>query len=188
MVATIFLDWMLSLGVGLLFGRIGEHSHAPGAARLSSAGFRAGALAQLALMAVSVTLYAVSDDWMWMYWVDPAALPFGIVFMAFAMYAVAFLAGYLLAPELDRLRAGSSWVAIGLTAVAITVLEVTTWDRLTSLGTLSEFLAGRAGGLRGGFLAVLAVGGGVVIVLTAALLRALARIGTAPAEHPARRG
>lgn len=188
MVETIFLDWMLSLGVGLLFGRIGEHSHAPGASRLSSAGFRAGVLAQVALMAVSVTLYAVSDDWMWMYWVDPAALPFGIVLMAFAMYAVAFLAGFLLAPELDRLRAGSSWVAIGLTAVAITVLEVTTWDRLTSLGTPAEFAAGTAGGLRGGFLAVLGIGGTFVIVLTAALLRALARVGSMPAERPARRG
>jgi multisubunit Na+/H+ antiporter MnhB subunit len=172
-VETVFLDWLLSLGVGLLFGRLGMRALEDGRSRLASPAFRAGALTQAVLMAVSVTLYALSPEWMWMYWADPAQLPLGIVVLAFAMYAVAFLAGFLLAPELERLRPGAAWWALGAVAAGATLLELLAWDRLTRLGTVSEFASGTAGALSGAFLAVLVVGGGALIVLGAMLARSL---------------
>lgn len=175
MVATIFLDWLLSLGVGLLFGRVGLSSLEKGRSRLASRAFRAAALTQASLMIVSIALYALSAEWMWMYWADPALLPLGIEVMAFAMYAVAFLAGFLLAPELERLRAGAAWVALGAVAAGTLALEVLAWDELTHLGTLAEFASGRAEPLGGPFLGVLAVGGPAVIVLAAVLVRRLLR-------------
>jgi len=179
-VETIFLDWLLSLGTGLLFGKLGIVSLRPGRSRLASAGFLAGASVQVLLMAVSLSLYALSAEWMWMYWVDPAGLPVGIVVLAFAMYAVAFLAGYLLAPELERIRMGAAWWAVGAVAVGATLLELLAWDRLTALGTLAEFATGQAPGLGGVFLAVLLIGGGAVIGLGLWLAMAVRRAVPAP--------
>ncbi len=183
MVETIFLDWLLSLGTGLLFGRLGITTLRPGRSRLSSAGFLAGAAVQVLLTAVSLSLYALSAEWMWMYWVDPAGLPVGIVVLAFAMYAVAFLAGYLLAPELERIRMGSAWWAVGAVAVGATLLELLAWDRITALGSLSEFASGDAPGLGGTFLVVLAVGGAAVIGLGLWLALSVRR--AVPAPDPA---
>jgi FtsH-binding integral membrane protein len=174
-VETIFLDWLLSLGTGLLFGLVGARTLPPGGSRLRSRAFVLGVLTQLILTSVSIALYVLSDDWMWMYWVDPARLPLGIEILAFAMYGVAFLAGFLLAPELERLRKGATWWALGATAVAITGMELFAWDRLTKLGSFGEFASGAAGGLEGTFLVVLAVGLPGVVLVLAAMLRTLAR-------------
>jgi hypothetical protein len=174
-VETIFLDWLLSLAVGLVFGALGARDGEAPRSRLATPAFRAGALTQGVLMTVSVALYALSDDWMWMYWADPARIPFGIEVLAFVMYAVAFLAGFLLAPELERLRPGAAWWALGAVVVAVTAMELFAWDELTHLGTLAEFRAGTAGGLDGTFLAVLGIGGPLVIVLGAVLARSLLR-------------
>jgi hypothetical protein len=174
-VETIFLDWLLSLGAGLLFGRVGLRTVRPGEPLLRSRAFVLGAVVQVLLTATSVILYSLSDDWMWMYWVDPAGLPLGIVVLAFVMYGVAFLAGFLVAPELERLRMGAAWWAIGATAVGITLLELFAWERLTTLGTFGQFASGTAGGLEGTFLAVLAVGLPGVLLAVAGTLRSLTR-------------
>lgn len=140
MVATVFLDWGLSFGAGLLFAIVGRAGAAP--KRFRTSAFRWGLVyLHLGVIAISVVLYALQPDWMWMYWVDAATLPIAVHIVAFALYEVCFLAGFTLGAELSA-RAG--WGVAGLMAIVISATEFTTRTRLFHLGTYDEFAAGRA--------------------------------------------
>lgn len=140
MVETVFLDWGLSFGAGLLFALAGRAGLAP--RRFDTKAFRWGlAYLHLGVIAISVVLYAMQPDWMWMYWVEASTLPIAVHILAFVIYELCFLAGFTLAAELTRRQA---WGLVGLTAVAISATEFTTRTRLFHLGTFEEFHAGRA--------------------------------------------
>ena len=75
-VETIFLDWGLALGAGLLFGMAGRGESAAVGALVRTRAFKWGlGYLHVGVIAISVTLYAIEPDWMWMYYVDPAGLP-----------------------------------------------------------------------------------------------------------------
>lgn len=150
MVETIFLDWGLSLGAGLLFGIAGRHEAARSPRLLATRAFLWGlASLHVGVVAVSAALYAMAPDWMWMYWVDPDALPLAVVALAFALYEAAYVAGFALGAELERLRRGAGWAAAGVLFALISAAEATTRTRLFHFGSREEFLAGRApGGIR----------------------------------------
>lgn len=140
--ATVFLDWGLAFGAGALFAIAGRDEVAGTPQRLRTRAFRWGfAYLHLGVLSISLTLYAINPDWMWMYWIDPSALPAGIQALAFVLYEVCFVAGFLLAAELAR---RSAWLLAGLTAAAITTLEITARTRLFRFGTIDEFQAGTA--------------------------------------------
>ncbi|HVL88914.1 MAG TPA: hypothetical protein VM841_01635 [Actinomycetota bacterium] len=142
MATTVFLDWGLAFGAGVLFAIAGSGEVAETPRRLQTRAFRWGfAYLHLGVLSISLTLYAINPDWMWMYWVDPAALPAGIQALAFVLYQICFLAGFLLTAELAR---RSAWLLAGLTAAAIIALEITARTRLFRFGTIDEFRAGTA--------------------------------------------
>jgi hypothetical protein len=139
-VETVFLDWGLSFGAGLLFALAGGAGASP--RRFQTKAFRWGlAYLHLGVIAISVVLYAMQPDWMWMYWVDASTLPVAVHILAFVIYEVCFLAGFTLGAELERHRA---WSVVAATALAISATEFTTRTRLFHLGTFDEFHAGRA--------------------------------------------
>jgi len=141
-IETVFLDWGLAFGTGVLFAIAGRSEIAATSQRIRTRAFRWGfAYLHLGVLSISLTLYALNPDWMWMYWVDPRALPAGIQALAFVMYEVCFVAGFLLAAELAR---RSGWLLAGITAAAITTLEITARTRLFRFGTIDEFRAGTA--------------------------------------------
>lgn len=140
MVETVFLDWGLSLGAGLLFALAGGAEARE--RRFDSRAFRWGlAYLHLGVVALSIALYALEPDWMWMYWVDASTLPVAVHVLAFVMYEVCFLAGFTLGAEL---KTNHAWGVVALTALAISATEYTTRTRLFHLGTFDEFAAGRA--------------------------------------------
>ncbi len=142
MIATVFLDWLLSFGTGTLFAIAGHAEVAGAQHRLRARAFRWGMLyLHLGILSISLALYAVERDWMWMYWVDARALPAAIQVLAFALYEVCFIAGFFLAAELQRRAA---WLIAAATAAAITTLEVAARTRLLRFGSLAEFQAGTA--------------------------------------------
>lgn len=142
MIETVFLDWGLSLGAGLLFGLAGRRELAAARSKLATRAFRWGLVyLHAGVIAVSLTLYAMNRDWMWMYWVDPRTLPVPVHVAAFALYEVCFLAGFFLASELPA-RAG--WALAGALFAAITATEAAARTRLFHVGTLEEFRAGAA--------------------------------------------
>lgn len=145
MIATVFLDWGLSFGAGLLFGIAGRGEFAVAPSRVATRPFRWGlAYLHVGVIAISLVLYAMNPDWMWMYWVDPRALPVAVVGAAFALYEVCFLAGFFLATEIDRRRRTLTWVVAAGMFAAIIAAEIATRVRLLHFGTIDEFAAGRA--------------------------------------------
>ncbi|MGZ4103909.1 MAG: hypothetical protein ACXVP8_01460 [Actinomycetota bacterium] len=148
MVETVFLDWPLAFGVGLLFGLAGrrEIDAAPPGFRTRS--FRWGfAYLHVGIIAVSVTLYALNPDWMWMYYVRASALPVVVVAMVFAMYEASFVAGFLVGPALERARRGAGIVLAVAFGVALATAEIASRARLSHFASFDSYHAGtvRAG-------------------------------------------
>ncbi|MGH2740161.1 MAG: hypothetical protein ACRDH6_06740 [Actinomycetota bacterium] len=176
MVETVFFDWALSFGVGLLFGIFGRPEFDRARSRLTTRAFALGfAFETVAVLPIALSVYVLAPDWMWMYWVDSARLSVGVEVFAFAMYYVSFVAGFLLAPELERLRARLAWIVWGMGSIGLLTAVVLTKDRLLALGTVSEFEAGTTASFTGSpFWVTLAglVGAGVFLVLALGALRA----------------
>ena len=145
MIETVFLDWGLAVGAGLLFGLAGRNEVASAVSLFRTRAFRWGLVyLHIGVIAISATLYVLEPAWMWMYWVDPRNLPIVVVVLAFVMYEVAFIGGFALAAELERVRRNATWVLAGFAGVAITAAEVATRTRLFHFGSFDEFAAGRA--------------------------------------------
>ena len=145
MIETVFLDWALALGAGLIFGLAGRREVAASPSFTRTRAFRWGfAYLHLGVLAISLTLYAIEPAWMWMYWVDPARLPVVVVVMAFLLYEICYVAGFALAAELERWRRNSTWVLVGAMGAAITAAEFATRVRLFHFGSFDDFAAGRA--------------------------------------------
>jgi hypothetical protein len=144
-IETVFLDWGLALGAGLLFGLAGRNEVASTPSLFRTRAFRWGlAYLHIGVIAISATLYVLEPAWMWMYWVDPTKLPIVVVVLAFVMYEVAYIGGFALAAELERVRRNAAWIlALGMFA-AITTGEIATRTRLFHFGSFDEFAAGRA--------------------------------------------
>lgn len=145
MVETIFLDWALSFGAGLLFGMAGRGESASVGALMRTRAFKWGlAYLHIGIIAISAALYVIEPDWMWMYWVDSAGLPVVVVVLSFLMYEAAFFAGFALASEIERQRRNATWALAGAMFAAITLVEVLTWRRLFHFGSFAEYHAGAA--------------------------------------------
>ena len=175
-VETVFLDWGLSFGTGLLFAMAGRPEITAARSYFSTRAFRWGlAYLHLGVIAISVPLYLLHRDWMWMYWVDASTLPVAVHIVAFALYEVCFLAGFMLGAELVP---KVSWTIAGGMFVAISTTEVVTRTRLFHLGTFEEFSAGRApAAIAGGHVEaawwLVSIGG---VASTVALVVALRRL------------
>lgn len=142
---TVFLDWALSFGAGLLFALAGRRELASSGSLFGTRAFRWGlAYLHLGVLAISITLYAIEPAWMWMYWVDPARLPLVGVIMVFLLYEACYVAGFVLASEIERRRANATWILAGAMFVAISIAEFATRVRLFHFGSFEEFAAGAA--------------------------------------------
>ncbi|MGH2727855.1 MAG: hypothetical protein ACRDKS_12860 [Actinomycetota bacterium] len=145
MVETIFLDWALAFGAGLLFGMAGRGESASVGALMRTRAFKWGlAYLHLGVIAISATLYIIEPAWMWMYWVHPSSVPIVVVILSFLVYEACFFAGFALASEIERRRRNATWWLAGSMFAAITVGEVVSWRRLFHFGSFEEFAAGKA--------------------------------------------
>jgi hypothetical protein len=144
-VETVFLDWPLAFGAGLLFGLVGLREVSLNPPGFRTRAFRWGLLyLHLGIIAVSVSAYAVNPDWMWMYYVDARSLPIVVIALVFAMYEAAFIAGFLLGPALERARRGAGIAFAIATGIGITLAEALSRARLGHFGTLDQFRSGTA--------------------------------------------
>lgn len=183
MIETFFLDWGLCVGVGLLFGRAGRREAAAAGSALRTRAFRIGFLyTQAGVIAVSLALFAMNPDWMWMYWLRPADLPVAVVVLSFALYEACYIAGFAIASELERFRRDASRAPIAALGVLLTAAEVATRVRLFHFGSVDEFRAGLAPlGIRTSPLRIepevwlLLGAGGVSLALLALLVRSASR-------------
>jgi hypothetical protein len=144
-VETIFLDWALAFGAGLLFGMAGRGESAAVGSLMRTRAFKWGlAYLHLGVIAISASLYVIEPAWMWMYWVDPVRVPIVVVVLSFLLYEVCYFAGFALASEIERARRNATWAIAGAMFAAITAAEIATWRRLFHFGSFEEFNAGAA--------------------------------------------
>jgi hypothetical protein len=144
-IETVFLDWTLALGAGLLFGLAGRGEVASSPSMTKTRAFRWGLIyLHVGVLAISLALYAIEPAWMWMYWVDPAKLPVVVVALAFVLYEVCYVAGFAIASELERRRRNATWILAAGMFAAITAGEIASRVRLFHFGSFEEFAAGRA--------------------------------------------
>lgn len=149
MVETFFLDWGLSFGAGILFAAAGRNEIASARSLLRSRAFRVGFAWLIAgVLGVALLLYAINPDWMWMYFFQPR-LPGAVVALAFALYPIAFVAGFALGAELASAARVAGWAAAAAVGGVITAAEYATRERLFNFGTFIEYVSGQAGGAFG---------------------------------------
>jgi hypothetical protein len=99
------------------------------------------------LVATPAILYVaiVHPDWSWLYWVDPARLPFGTTTLVVIAAAAAELGGYLAGWALLRTRHRRElMLTVAALALVLLVLFILLHDRLVHAGTFSEFTLGTA--------------------------------------------
>ena len=138
-IETFFLDWPFCFAAGLLFSMAGAREIARARSPYKTAAFRTGfAYTQAGLLGIGIVFYALRPDWMWMYWVESARIPVVVVVLCFAMYEVAFLAGFALGPVL----AARVKTTIAATAICLGAAEYAPRTRLLHLGSLEGFTAG----------------------------------------------
>jgi hypothetical protein len=99
----------------------------------------------IVLWPVAIYLYLVHPDWSWMYWVDPASLPRGLLGLVLAAWLVALLGGYLGGWALIRRRGQrSAWVALGAGAATWLTAVLVAHARISRYGTYAAFHQGKA--------------------------------------------
>ncbi len=156
---------------GLFFSwlAVDPHDGRPMRARRS---FRAGAIFAGGAYAVSRGLYAISADWMVLYWIDPPELgPVATVAVGLALYVLPFLLGYALGIACRRSGSRAGLVATVIGLLLEVGLLVFAFDAFWRVGTREEFLAGEGTLLltHPGMMSVL-VGGIVVLLLWVGLV------------------
>ena len=135
-------------GIGLLFSIAAHKGGAPQASVFRTRHFWL-ALIYLVVLLISVALicYIIEPDWMWMYFVDYRKVPLAVVVYTFCFYPALFCFGYLMVPELDKLRPGLALQVYYGVNVAIVVFCLAFIHRLWHVGTIDEYAIGEAPGL-----------------------------------------
>lgn len=127
---------------GLFFSwlAVDPHDGRPIHARRS---FRAGAVFAVGAYAISRGLYAISADWMVLYWIDPPVLgPGATVAVGLALYVLPFVLGYILGHSCRRNGSRAALLAAGVGLLFEVGLLVIAFDAFWWVGTREEILAG----------------------------------------------
>jgi hypothetical protein len=144
-VETVFLDWALAFGAGIVFGLAGRREIALAPPGFRTRAFRWGlAYLHLGIIAISAVTYAINPDWMWMYYVRARSLPIIVVIMVFALYEASFVAGFLVGPALERARRGTGLTVAVAFGLALSIAEVAARARLSHFATFDEYHTGIA--------------------------------------------
>jgi hypothetical protein len=119
---------------------------------------------------VALYFYLVHPAWSWMYLIDPARLPGGIVVLVLLAYMATLLAGYLGGWALVKMqREKLLYVALAVIGVGLIVFLIAARGRISHAGTYDEYHAGHAlnlgEGKLGWALAATSTGVAIAIVL-----------------------
>ena len=170
MIPTVPFDLILSVFVGLVFAACARVQFAGGgtpwgrelAAVLSFEG--------IIVWPVALYFYLVHPAWSWMYLIDPARLPWGIVVLVLLAYVATLLGGYLGGWALVRVgKEKILFAALAVVGVGLILFLIIARARISHTGTFEEFRAGHAlalgEGKLGWALAAAATGVAISVVL-----------------------
>lgn len=148
MIKTIQLDMFVLFGMGLLFSIAAHKGGRPEGSVFRTRHFKLSlAFAVLVGGGIALACYIIEPDWMWMYWVNYREVPLAVVVYAFCGYPAMFVLGYLLAPELGKLRPGFDWHVYYLVNVVIIAICIIFIHRIWHVGTIEQYASGDAPGM-----------------------------------------
>jgi hypothetical protein len=135
-------------GMGLLFSVAANKAGRPEGSVLGTRHFRLSfAFAVVIGGGIALACYIIEPDWMWMYWVNYREVPLAVVIYAFCGYPTMFVLGYLVAPELGKLRPNLDMQVYYLVNVIIIVIVLVFIHRIWHVGTIEEYAGGSAQGM-----------------------------------------
>ncbi|HEX4462487.1 MAG TPA: hypothetical protein VIA18_31135 [Polyangia bacterium] len=170
MIPTVPFDLILSVFVGLVFAACARVQFANGgtpwgrelAAVLSFEG--------IIVWPTALYFYLVHPAWSWMYLIDPARLPWGILSLVLLAYVTTLLGGYLGGWALVRVgKEKILFAALAVVGVGLVVFLIVARGRISHTGTFEDFHAGHAlalgEGKLGWALAASSTGVAIAVVL-----------------------
>lgn len=137
--ATLPLDMLLSLGLGMAFA-LAQGDREKNKPALKSTYFLVGlAFHFVVAFGVALLCYILEPDWMWMYFTSHEMVPAAIVVYIFCGYFLMYALGFLLVKAVRELNGTASWVVFGCDLALIAIFIGTTWHRLWYVGSIVEY-------------------------------------------------
>ncbi|MFH1148890.1 MAG: hypothetical protein V1748_00285 [Actinomycetota bacterium] len=137
--ATLPLDMLLSLGLGMAFA-LAQGDREKNKPALKSTYFLVGlAFHFVVAFGVALLCYILEPDWMWMYFTSHEQVPTAIVVYVFAGYFLMYALGFLLVRAVRELSGTAAWAVFGCELALIAVFIGTTWHRLWYVGSIVEY-------------------------------------------------
>ena len=145
MIPTIPFDLIFSVFVGLVFAACARLQFSAGESPWGRELMAVLSFEAIIVWPVALYYAFVHPAWSWMYFVDPAKLPWGVTVLVLLGYAATLLGGYLGGWALARAHKEKLlYGAIALVGVVLVVVLIACRGRLAHAGTYEEFQAGRA--------------------------------------------
>lgn len=173
MILTFPLDMLLSLGLGMAFS-IAQGDREKEKKNVFTCVYFLVGLAFHVAVAVGVALlcYLLHPDWMFMYLTRHDVVPVSIVVYIFCGYLGMYVLGFLLVPQLRKLRNDAPWIALFAVLAFVLLFIGLTFHRLSYVGDFASYAAGGARVITGtsllpvlGISMPLAVGGLAAVLL-----------------------
>lgn len=173
MIPTLPLDMLLSLGLGMAFSLAQGDKEKDRSSVFVSAYFLVGLAFHLVMaFGVALVCYVLHPDWMWMYYTSHTAVPVALVVYIFSGYFAMYLLGFLLVPELRKVRRELPWAVFMALLLFIFIFIGLNFHRLWYVGEYSVYVADNAKAITGtsllpilGISMPVAIGGLVIVIL-----------------------
>jgi len=169
-IPTVPFDLIFSVFVGLVFAACARVQFANGSSPWGRELAAVLSFEAIIVWPVALYFYLVHPAWSWMYLIDPARLPWGILALVLLAYVATLLGGYLAGWALVKMqREKLLFGAIAAIGVALIVFLIAARGRISHAGSYEEYHAGHAldlgEGKLGWALAATATGVAIAIVL-----------------------
>ncbi len=170
MIPTVPFDLIFSVFIGLVFAACARVQFANGGTPWGRELAAVLSFEAIIVWPVALYFYLVHPAWSWMYLIDPARLPWGIVVLVMLAYVATLLGGYLGGWALVKMqRERLLFAALAVIGVALIVFLIVARGRISHTGTYDEYHAGHAlnlgEGKLGWALAATSTGVAIAVVL-----------------------
>jgi hypothetical protein len=169
-IPTVPFDLILSVFVGLVFAACARVQFSNGTSPWGREIIAVLSFEAIIVWPVALYFYVVHPAWSWMYFVDPARLPWGVSVLVMLGDVATLVGGYLGGWALLRARRERLlYAALALVGVVLVIFLIVGRGRIAHAGSYDEYHAGHAlalgEGKLGWALAATSTGVAIAIVL-----------------------
>jgi hypothetical protein len=169
-IPTVPFDLIFSVFVGLVFAACARVQFMGGGSPWGREIIAVLSFEAIIVWPVALYFYYVHPAWSWMYFVDPARLPWGVSVLVLLGYVATLIGGYLAGWSLLRVRKERLvYAALAVLGVTLVVFLTVCRGRVSHAGSYDDYHAGHAlalgEGKLGWALAATSTGVAIAIVL-----------------------